>query len=129
MAGLRAFASAIIYCHFVKKTDIDVAVVEDRKEKLPTLCAKFYMDERGLFFCTTENKTLHQKSQEYSGGKKAEIRLTISRCASMVGDKETSLVISKSLNPRCFKRINKKTLLVEYHANKEAWIKSDIFET
>ena len=82
-----------------------------------------------FFFCTTENKTLHQKSQEYSGGKKAEIRLTISRCTSMVGDKETSLVISKSLNPRCFKRINKKTLLVEYHANKEAWIKSDIFET
>ena len=47
----------------------------------------------------------------------------------MVGDKETSLVIWKSLNPRCFKGVNKKTLPVEYHANKKAWMTSVIFET
>ena len=47
----------------------------------------------------------------------------------MVGDKTTPLVIWKSLNPHCFKRVNKKTLPVEYHANKKAWMTSGILET
>ena len=51
------------------------------------------MDKTGLFFRTTEDKTLHQKGQEFSGGKKAKMRLTISLCTNMVGDKETPLVI------------------------------------
>ena len=46
----------------------------------------------------------------------------------MVGDKEIPSVIWKSLNPRCFKRVNKKTLPVEYHANKKAWMTSGILE-
>ena len=87
------------------------------------------MDKTGLFFRTTEDKTLHQKGQECSDGKKAKMRLTISLCTNMVGDKETPLVIWKTLNPRCFKRVNKKTLPVEYHANKKAWMTSGIFET
>ena len=87
------------------------------------------MDEIGHFFRTTEDKTLHQKGQECSGGKKAKMRLTISLCTNMVGDKETPLVIWKTLNPRCFKRVNKKTLPVEYHANKKAWMTSGIFKT
>ena len=87
------------------------------------------MDETGLFFHTTEDKTLHQKGQECSGGKKAKMRLTISLCTNMVGDKETPLVIWKSLKPHCFKRVNKKTLPVEYHANKKVWMTSGIFET
>ena len=33
------------------------------------------------------------------------------------------------MNPRCFKRVNKKTLPVEYYANKKAWMTSGIFET
>ena len=70
------------------------------------------MDETGLFFHTTEDKTLHQKGQECSGGKKAKIRLTISLYTNIVGDKETPLVIWKSLNPCCFKRVNRKTLPV-----------------
>ena len=86
------------------------------------------MDEIGLFFRTTEDKTLHQKGQECSGGKKAKMRLTISLCTNMVGDKETPLVIWKSLNPHCFKRVNKKALPTEYHANKKAWMTSGIFE-
>ena len=47
----------------------------------------------------------------------------------MVGDKETSLVIRKSLNPRHFKSVNKKIFPVEYQANKKAWMTSGIFET
>ena len=47
----------------------------------------------------------------------------------MVGDKTTPLVIWKSLNPHCFKRVNKKTLPVEYHVNQKAWMTSVILET
>ena len=117
-----------------EKADADIAVVKHWKEKLPTLlegynpCDIFNMNETGLFFRTTEDKTLHQKGQECSGGKNEKIRLTIPLCTNMVGDKETPLVIWKSLNPRCFKRVNRKTLPVEYHANKKAWM-TGIFET
>ena len=87
------------------------------------------MDETGLFFRTTEDKTLHQKGQECSGGKKAKMRLTISLCTNMVGDKETPLATWKSLNPHCFKRVNNKTLPVEYRADKKGWMTSGISET
>jgi hypothetical protein len=36
-------------------------------------------------------------------------------------------VIGKSLNPRCFKNINKSALPVTYRANSKAWMRSDIF--
>ena len=47
------------------KAGVDLAVAEDWKEKLPTLlegynlCDIFNMDEAGLLFHTTEDKTLH----------------------------------------------------------------------
>ena len=47
------------------------------------------MDKTGLFFRTTEDKTLHQKGQECSCGKKVKMPLTMSLCTNMVGDKET----------------------------------------
>jgi hypothetical protein len=37
------------------------------------------------------------------------------------------LVIGKSLNPRCFKNINKSALPVTYRANSKAWMRSNIF--
>ena len=36
-------------------------------------------------------------------------------------------MIGKSLNPRCFKYLNKSTLPVVYRANSKAWMRSDIF--
>ena len=135
MAGLRASPSTIIKPFTEKsgeKADVDIAVVEDWKENFLegyNPCDIFNMDETALFFRTTEDKTLHQKGQECSGGKKAKMRLTISLCTNMFGDKETPLVIWKSLNHCCFKRVNKKTLAAEYHANKKAWMTSGIFET
>ena len=54
------------------------------------------MDLTGLFFRTTEDKTLHQKGQECRDGKKAMMQLNTSLCTNMVGDiKETPLVIWK----------------------------------
>ncbi|XP_061188445.1 tigger transposable element-derived protein 4-like [Saccostrea echinata] len=49
-------------------------------------------------------------------------------CANMDGtDKMPLLVIGKSANPRCFKNV--RSLPVEYHANKKAWMTGDIFST
>src|SRR3990170_1965081 len=49
-------------------------------------------------------------------------------CANATGShKLRSLVIGKSLNPRCFKNFNKSALSVIYRANKKAWMRSDIF--
>ena len=119
LKSFRKRSNIAFYVKSSERADVDIAIVEDWKEKLPTLlegynpCDIFNMDETGLFFRTTEDKTLHQEGQECSGGKKAKMRLTISLCTNMVGDKETPLVIWKSLNPRCFKCVNKKTLPVE----------------
>jgi hypothetical protein len=49
-------------------------------------------------------------------------------CANATGShKIRPLVIGKSLNPRCFKNINKSALPVIYRANSKAWMRSDIF--
>ncbi len=49
-------------------------------------------------------------------------------CANSTGShKFPPLVIRKSLNPRCFKNLNKSALPVTYHANSKAWMRSDIF--
>ena len=86
------------------------------------------MDETGLFFRTTTDKTLFHKAERCSGGKKAKVRMTVMLCANMVGEKEKPLVIWKYKNPRCFNNINVKDLPVEYYANKNAWMTSGVFE-
>ena len=44
----------------------------------------------------------------------------------MDGYKLKPLVIGKSLNPRCFKHVDKDNLPVHYYANNSAWMNSDI---
>jgi len=54
--------------------------------------------------------------------------MSILFCANATGShKLRPLVIGKSLNPRCFKNLNKSTLSVTYRANSKAWMRSDIF--
>ncbi|XP_070581288.1 tigger transposable element-derived protein 4-like [Ptychodera flava] len=114
--------------------DVDNGIVADWKKKLPSLLEGYEprdvynMDETGLFFRSTANKTLFVKGEECRGGKKSKERLTVALCANMVGDKEQPLVIGKSQKPRCFKNIDPKTLPVDYHANRKAWMNSQIFE-
>jgi hypothetical protein len=49
-------------------------------------------------------------------------------CANADGShKLPPLVIGKSLNPRCLKNIDRALLGVDYHANKTAWMTSNIF--
>lgn len=64
-------------------------------------------DETGLFFRLLPDKTLEFKDVKCSGGKQSKERLTALVCANMSGnDKLPILVIGKSKNPRCFKKLN-----------------------
>ncbi|XP_035673006.1 tigger transposable element-derived protein 4-like [Branchiostoma floridae] len=113
---------------------VDSTVVEDWKEKLPHITAGYApediynMDESGLFYRTTTNKTLATKGQQCSGGKQAKDRLTLVLCANMAGGKEKPLIIGKSENPRCFKNIDRPSLPVTYTNNAKAWMTSDLFK-
>jgi hypothetical protein len=54
--------------------------------------------------------------------------MSILFCVNATGShKLRPLVIGKSLNPQCFKNLNKSTLSVTYRANSKAWMRSDIF--
>ena len=67
LESFRKRNNIAFYVKSGEKADVDIAIVEDWKRKLPTLlegynpCDIFNMDETGLFFCTTEDKTLHKK--------------------------------------------------------------------
>lgn len=85
----------------------------------------FKADETGFFKCLPD-KTLAFKGDKCFGGKHSKERATVTVGANMTGtEKLPLLVIGKSKNPRCFKRV--KSLEVEYKCNKKAWMTSDIF--
>lgn len=86
------------------------------------------MDETGLFFRETTRKTLFVKGDDCTGGKKSKDRITVALCASMCGEKVKPLLITKSRNPRCFKKIKPETLPVSYYFNKKSWMNSGIME-
>ena len=54
--------------------------------------------------------------------------MTEALCVNMLGEKEKPVVIWKYANPRCFEKITKTMLPVEYYYNKNAWMKSAVFE-
>jgi hypothetical protein len=81
----------------------------------------FNMDETGLFWKRTPDRTLATESA--SGGKKAKDRITLALTAN--GDGSELLkpwIIGKSKNPRCFKHINRQLLNIEYRYNKTKWM-------
>nr|XP_034326220.1 tigger transposable element-derived protein 4-like [Crassostrea gigas] len=55
-------------------------------------------------------------------------KITVALCASMCGEKVKTLLIAKSRNPRCFKKIKPETLPVSYYFNKKSWMNSEIME-
>lgn len=97
---------------------------------LDNFCADdiYNADETGLYYRATPDGSLCYKHIELSGYKKAMDRITVLCCANMSGtDKRKLLVIGKSAKPRCFKGIRIENLPLEYHANKNAWMTSEIF--
>jgi hypothetical protein len=79
------------------------------------------MDESGLFSRDTSRKTLFVKGDDCAGGKRSKERVTLALCASMTGEKIKPLLIGKSRQPRCFKKIKPETLPVTYRYNKKTF--------
>lgn len=117
-----------------ESADVSDASVDDWKSKLPNLCAGyapkdiFNMDETGLFYRDTYNKSYKVKGDTCSSGKRSKDRVTVVCCANLLGEKEQILLIGKSANPRCFKNTKIASLPVIYKNNKKAWMTSIIFE-
>lgn len=87
----------------------------------------FNVDEAGLFYQCTPDKSLAFKNEKCTGGKYSKQRITLLIGANMDGSEKLPLfMIGKSANPRCFKNIKNKP--VKYTSNNKAWMTSDIFE-
>jgi hypothetical protein len=118
-----------------ERGDVNDTVVDDWKQKLPTLCdgydAKdiFNMDETGLFYRSVNKNTLKVKGDECAGGKCSKERITLALCSSVTGEKITPLVIGKARQPRCFSKIKPDSLPVMYSHNKKAWMNGSLFES
>ena len=82
------------------------------------------MDETGCFWKALPDKGLAEKGKNCKGGKKSKLRLTI---VNALGVKEFKpIVIWKSENPRCFKKVNKSKLPVFYFSQNKAWMTGNI---
>ena len=69
LESFRKSNNIAFYVKSGEKADVDIAIVEDWKRKLPTLlegynpCDIFNMDETGLFFHTTYNFFASKRSR------------------------------------------------------------------
>lgn len=85
------------------------------------------IDETGCFWKALPDKGLAQKKTECKGGKKSKLRLTIAFIVNALGESESlPIVIWKSENPRCFKKVKKAQLPVQYYSQKKSWMNGDI---
>ena len=81
-----------------------------KKKKLPDILSHYdasdiyNVDESGIFYQCLPNKTVTLPAERASRGmKESKQRLTMLIGANMTGeDKLDSLIIGKSVNPRCF---------------------------
>lgn len=104
------------------KKDLE-EMIQDRNPK-----DIFNVDETGLFFKCTPDKTLAFKDEKCHGGKLSKERLTLLVGANMDGtEKLPLLMIGKSANPRCFKNVKSKP--VEYVNSPRAWMTGSLFES
>ncbi|XP_027850980.1 tigger transposable element-derived protein 4-like [Aphis gossypii] len=114
--------------------DINQETVVEWKQNISRLTAGYEAkdvykaDETGLFFRGIPTKSLVQKSESCSGGKKAKDCLTVLMCGSMAGEIRKPLVIGKSKKPRCFKNMDISSLPVIWKFNKKAWMTTEIME-
>jgi hypothetical protein len=113
--------------------DIDNPDAIQQMADLRTICSKykdkdiFNMDETGLFWKLTPERTLATKAG--SGGKKSKDRITLALTTNADGsEKLEPWVIGKSKNPRCFKGINRQYLRIQYRYNKTKWMTGLVIE-
>ena len=112
---------------------VDPQEIEEWKKMLPDLITGYHpkdvfnMDECGLFYNLSPDKTYAYKGENCHGGKKNKERLTVLLGANMDGsEKLPILVVGKSKKPRCFQNV--KSLPCDYENNKTAWMTITIYE-
>lgn len=85
--------------------------------------AVYNADETDLSF-----KMLPSKILDAHGCKQPKGRITLMACCNADGThKLPLLLIGKSQRPPCFQHVQMRTLPVDYHAQKNAWMNSEIF--
>ena len=116
--------------------DVSGVTVDSWKERLPEIVQNYSkediwnMDESGVFWQALPDSGFGQKGKQCHGGKKSKMRITVAFFVSAAGKKELKpIVIWKSENPRCFKKLNKSNLPVTYFSQKKAWMTGDIMDT
>ncbi|KAI6648161.1 Tigger transposable element-derived protein 6 [Oopsacas minuta] len=117
-----------------ESASVDPGTVDTWKQQLHTIIGGyspediFNCDETGLYYKVLPTKSLVEKNKICNGTKTSKDRLTILLCANMSGtEKLKLLMIGKSQNPRCFKHMDFSQMLVQWKANKKAWMDSSIF--
>ena len=105
--------------------DVSAQTVDSWKERLPEIVRSYSkedirnMDESGVFWHALPENGFGQKGKQCHGGKKSKMTITVAFFVSAAGKKELKpIVIWKSENPRCFKKIEKTDLPVTYFSPK-----------
>lgn len=116
-----------------EKTSVDEDVVAYWKNnRLPEILKNwapediYNVDETGLFWKLTPNRTLAFKGERVHGNKKSKDRITLLVGANMSGEKLPLLAIGRFEKPRCFHGV--RHIPVNYRANRDAWMTSQLFE-
>ena len=84
-----------------------------------------------MFFNALPTKGLARKGRRAQGGKKSKQRVTVAFFVSADGAKVGKpMLIWRSKNPRCFKRIGGSSKLksVWYYCDKKSWLQVEIRE-
>ena len=99
------------------------------EKKHLTLEQLYNCDETGLCYRALPTKTIAGRCERSAPGmKKQKDRVTLMSCSNSTGTHKLPLMfVGESLNPRCFKHINKASLPVKYYAQKNAWVDANIF--
>ena len=88
------------------------------------------IDESGVFWRTLPVKGFPRKAKEAKGGKQAKEQLTVAFIVNASGGSESKpIVIWKYGNPRCFKRLDKSSLDVNYFSQKKACMTGKILNS
>ncbi len=81
--------------------------------------------KQDFFYKALPNKSLVNKYENSKGEKYSKNRISFIMCECK-RRKITPLIINKSLNPHCFKKLKISTLSIIWRANKKAWMNTEI---
>lgn len=117
-----------------ESASVSLETVDEWKGRLPSLLEDykaenvFNLDETGLFFRATPDRSLAVKGSDCHGGKRSKDRLTVALACSMTGEVLKPLVIGRAAKPRCFRNLDITRLPVTYKNNRKSWMTSTLFD-